>query len=103
MSDSFTPPDAGSSPYCRYVLLQYYSTSYYSAPYKRQLMTHSSVPALDSAGCSCGCRVPSSGAVVIVMYSEFGADYKCPDSTLDYSLEGVVRSAPEIQVYFAAL
>jgi len=23
-----------------------------------------SVPALDSAGCSCGCRVPSSGAVV---------------------------------------
>ena len=25
-----------------------------------------SVPALDSAGCSCGCRVPSSGAVVTV-------------------------------------
>ena len=38
------------------------------------------VPALDSAGCSCGCRVPSSGAVVTV-YSEFGANYKCPDST----------------------
>ena len=29
--------------------------------FKRQLKTHSSVPAaLDSAGCSCGCRVPSS-------------------------------------------
>jgi len=36
--------------------------------FKRQLKTHSSVPALDSAGCSCGCRVPSStsGAVVTV-------------------------------------
>jgi len=32
--------------------------------FKRQLKTHLSVPALDSAGCSCGCRVPSSGAVV---------------------------------------
>ena len=30
------------------------------ASFKRQLKTHSSVPALDSAGCSCGCRVPSS-------------------------------------------
>ena len=28
--------------------------------FKRQLKTHSSVPALDSAGCSCECRVPSS-------------------------------------------
>jgi len=27
---------------------------------KRYLKTHSSVPALDSAGCSCGCRLPSS-------------------------------------------
>ena len=77
MSDSFTPPDAGSSPYYRYVLLQYYSTSYYSAPYKRQLMTHWSVPAPDSAGCSCGCRVPSYGAVVAV-YREFGAVYNVP-------------------------
>jgi len=34
--------------------------------FKRQLKTHSSVPALDTAGCSCGCRVPSSGAVVTV-------------------------------------
>ena len=35
--------------------------------FKRQLKTHSSVrAALDSAGCSCGCRVPSSGAVVTV-------------------------------------
>ena len=34
--------------------------------FKRQLKTHLSVPALDSAGCSCGCRVPSSGAVVTV-------------------------------------
>ena len=34
--------------------------------FKRQLKTHLSVPALDSAGCSCGCRVPSSGAVVAV-------------------------------------
>jgi len=31
-----------------------------------QLKTHLSVPALDSAGCSCGCRVPSSGADVTV-------------------------------------
>ena len=30
------------------------------ASFKRQLKTHSSVPAPDSAGCSCGCRVPSS-------------------------------------------
>jgi len=30
------------------------------ASFKRQLKTHSCVPALDSAGCSCGCRVPSS-------------------------------------------
>ena len=30
------------------------------ASFKRQLKTHLSVPALDSAGCSCGCRVPSS-------------------------------------------
>ena len=36
------------------------------ASFKRQLKTHLSVPALDSAGCSCGCRVPSSGAVVTV-------------------------------------
>jgi len=36
------------------------------ASFKRQLKTHSSVPALDNAGCSCGCRVPSSGAVVTV-------------------------------------
>jgi len=36
------------------------------ASFKRQIKTHSSVPALDSAGCSCGCRVPSSGAVVTV-------------------------------------
>ena len=28
--------------------------------FERQLKTHLSVPALDSAGCSCGCRVPSS-------------------------------------------
>ena len=28
--------------------------------FKRQLKTHLSVPAVDSAGCSCGCRVPSS-------------------------------------------
>jgi len=28
--------------------------------FKRQLKTHSSVPALDSAGCSCECCVPSS-------------------------------------------
>jgi len=34
--------------------------------FKRQLQTHLSVPALDSAGCSCGCRVPSSGAAVTV-------------------------------------
>jgi len=31
-----------------------------------QAPPHSSVPALDSAGCSCGCRVPSSGAVATV-------------------------------------
>ena len=31
-----------------------------------QLKTHLSVPALYSAGCSRGCRVPSSGAVVTV-------------------------------------
>jgi len=30
------------------------------ASFKRYLKTHSSVPALDSAGCSCGCHVPSS-------------------------------------------
>ena len=30
------------------------------ASFKRQLKTHLSVPALDSAGCSCGCRVLSS-------------------------------------------
>jgi len=36
------------------------------ASFKRQLKTHSSVRALDSAGCSCGCRVRSSGAVVTV-------------------------------------
>jgi len=36
------------------------------ASFKRQIKTHSSVPALDSAGCSCGCRAPSSGAVVTV-------------------------------------
>ena len=36
------------------------------ASFKRKLKTHLSVPALDSAGCSCGCRVPSSGAVVTV-------------------------------------
>jgi len=36
------------------------------ASFKYQLNTHSSVPALDSAGCSCGCPVPSSGAVVTV-------------------------------------
>ena len=29
------------------------------ASFKRQLKTQSSVPALDSAGCSCECRVPS--------------------------------------------
>jgi len=35
--------------------------------FKRQLKTNLSVPALDSAaGCSCGCRVPSSGAVLTV-------------------------------------
>jgi len=34
--------------------------------FKRQLKTHLSVPVLDSAGCSCGCRIPSSGAVVSV-------------------------------------
>jgi len=34
--------------------------------FKRQLKTHLSVPALDSAGCSCGCCVPSSGAVATV-------------------------------------
>jgi len=45
--------------------------------FKRQLKTHSSVPALDSAGCSCGCRVPSYGAVVAV-YREFGAVYSVP-------------------------
>jgi len=28
--------------------------------FKRQLKTHSSVPAPDSAGCRCGCRLPSS-------------------------------------------
>jgi len=48
--------------------------------FKRQLKTHSSVPALDSAGCSCGCRVPSSDRRWCD-YIEFGADYKCPDST----------------------
>jgi len=31
-----------------------------------QAPPHSSVPALDRAGCSCGCRVPSSGAVATV-------------------------------------
>ena len=36
------------------------------ASFKRQLKTHLSVPALDSAGCSCGCRIPSSCAVVTV-------------------------------------
>ena len=36
------------------------------ASFKRHPKTHSSVPALDSAGCSCGCRAPSSGAVVTV-------------------------------------
>ena len=36
------------------------------ASFKRQLKTHLSVPALDSSGCSCGCRVPSSCAVVTV-------------------------------------
>ena len=36
------------------------------ASFKRQLKTHLSVPALDSAGCSCGCRVPSSCVVVTV-------------------------------------
>ena len=30
------------------------------ASFKRHLKTHSSVPALDSADCSCGCRLPSS-------------------------------------------
>ena len=30
------------------------------ASFKRQLKTHLSVPALDSAGCSCECRVPLS-------------------------------------------
>jgi len=34
------------------------------ASFKRQLKTHLSAPALDSAGCRCGCRVPLSGAVV---------------------------------------
>lgn len=40
------------------------------------------VPALDSAGCSCGCHVglPSCGAVVTD--SEFRADYKYPYSRL---------------------
>ena len=37
-------------------------------------------PHYDSVGCSCRCRVPSSGAVVTV-YSEFCADYKRPNST----------------------
>jgi len=36
------------------------STELSLASFKRQLKTHSSVPALDSTGCSCGCRVPSS-------------------------------------------
>ena len=31
------------------------------------LKTHSSVPALDSAGCSCGCRVPSSGGADVTV------------------------------------
>ena len=34
--------------------------------FKRQLKTHLSVPVLDSAGCSGGCRILSSGAVVSV-------------------------------------
>ena len=37
------------------------------ASFKRQLKTHSSVPALDSAGCSCGCRVPSSGGADVTV------------------------------------
>jgi len=42
----------------------------------------SHVPALGSAGCSCGCRVPSSGAVVtVVTVQRVRRDYKYPDST----------------------
>ena len=44
----------------------HYLFSFVLLPFKRQLKTHLSVPALDSAGCSCECRVLSSGAVVTV-------------------------------------
>ena len=38
-----------------------------------------SVPALDSAGCSCGRQFRRPA--LLWLYSEFGADYRCPDST----------------------
>jgi len=50
------------------------------ASFKRQLKTHSSVPALDSAGCSCGCHVSSSGTAVTAQRVR-RRDYKSPDST----------------------
>ena len=50
------------------------------ASFKRQLKTHSSVAALDSAGCSCGCHVSSSGTAVTVQRVR-RRDYKSPDST----------------------
>ena len=54
--------------------------------FKRQFKTHLSVPALDSAGCSCGCRVPSSGAVVTVQRVRRRLQMSRLDSTLGHLL-----------------
>ena len=44
------------------------------------------VPALDSAGCSCGCRVPSSGAVVTAQRVRRRLQMSRLDSTLNSTL-----------------
>ena len=60
------------------------------------------VPALDSAGCSSGCRVPSSDAVVTVQrVRRQDANYKCPDSTqLSHSPLSCQRSTASAVYYY---
>jgi len=56
------------------------------ALFKRQLKTHRSVPALDSAVCRCGCRVPSSHRRCCDCIQRVRRRvYKCPDSTRQFS------------------
>ena len=68
-----TPQDLEPTTNCLPTALQ--SPELSLASFKRQLKTHPAVPALYSAVCSCGCRVPSSVlSALLWLYSVFGAD-----------------------------